>query len=151
MPDRDALAASRRNLRDLETALKRAKALISALTEQQAQQAAESMPKASPNASNVRREAKAATTTKAARAKKAPGERKTSARKSKSKRTAAAELALDGKPAPLPEAVRPLPADPSKAPGKQHRRPPMSFKGVKHSQEYIAKARVREFQTHSRG
>jgi hypothetical protein len=33
-------------------------------------------------------------------------------------------------------------ADPSKAPGKQHRHPPMSLKGVKHSQNYVAKART---------
>jgi hypothetical protein len=31
--------------------------------------------------------------------------------------------------------------DPSKAPGKQHRPPPMSLRGVKHSDTTIAKAR----------
>ena len=40
-------------------------------------------------------------------------------------------------PAPF-EAV----ADPSKAPGHQHRHPPMSLHGVKHSEAYIAKART---------
>lgn len=49
--------------------------------------------------------------------------------------TAAATLAFA--PAPV-ETV----ADPSKAPGKQHRLPPMSLKGVKHSETYIAKART---------
>jgi hypothetical protein len=33
-------------------------------------------------------------------------------------------------------------ADPSKAPGHQHRHPPMSIPGVKHSEAYIAKART---------
>ena len=33
-------------------------------------------------------------------------------------------------------------ADPSKAPGHQHRHPPMSLHGVKHSEAYIAKART---------
>jgi hypothetical protein len=33
-------------------------------------------------------------------------------------------------------------ADPSKAPGHQHRHPPMSMPGVKHSEAYIAKART---------
>lgn len=32
--------------------------------------------------------------------------------------------------------------DPSKAPGKQHRHPPQSLVGVKHSEAYIAKART---------
>ena len=32
--------------------------------------------------------------------------------------------------------------DPSKAPGHQHRHPPMSIPGVKHSEAYIAKART---------
>lgn len=32
--------------------------------------------------------------------------------------------------------------DPSKAPGKQHRHPPQSLHGVKHSEAYIAKART---------
>lgn len=50
--------------------------------------------------------------------------------------TAAATLAYVP---PSPEIV--APHDPSKAPGKQHRQPPMSLHGVKHSVEYIAKAR----------
>jgi len=33
-------------------------------------------------------------------------------------------------------------ADPSKAPGHQHRHPPESLHGVKHSEAYIAKART---------
>jgi hypothetical protein len=34
------------------------------------------------------------------------------------------------------------PSDPSKAPGKLHRHPPMNLRGVKHSQAYVAKART---------
>jgi hypothetical protein len=33
-------------------------------------------------------------------------------------------------------------SDPSKAPGKQHRHPPMNLRGVKHSQAFVAKART---------
>lgn len=49
--------------------------------------------------------------------------------------TAASPLAF----APAPFEVI---TDPSKAPGKQHRHPPQSLHGVKHSEAYIAKART---------
>lgn len=49
--------------------------------------------------------------------------------------TAAATLAFA--PAPFETAL-----DPSKAPGKQHKHPPQSLHGVKHSEAFIAKART---------
>lgn len=49
--------------------------------------------------------------------------------------TAATTLAF----APAPFEIA---ADPAKAPGKQHKHPPHSLHGVKHSEAYIAKART---------
>lgn len=68
------------------------------------------------------------------------------ARRAKAKKVAAArkvaELTAESTLAFTPVPVEVVAdQDPSKAPGKQHLHPPMSLHGVKHSVEYIAKAR----------
>jgi hypothetical protein len=86
-------------------------------------------------------------TKKATRAKarspqaKAAATRKKNAARREAERAAAVEstaaATVHYEPAPLESS-----ADPSKAPGKQHRHPPMNFSGVKHSEAYIAKTRT---------
>jgi hypothetical protein len=114
-----------------------------------------------------KRPAKKATTktAKKANARKAPAKKKTAAPKAGGSRKAAAKKAarlkaiekarvaeetaaatVNYEPAPF-EAEEDL----SKAPGKQHRRPPMSLVGVKSSEAYIAKARTPFIRRHNMG
>jgi hypothetical protein len=73
--------------------------------------------------------------TAASRKKSAAARAKAAAKREAAEQAAAKTIHY----APPPEQTI---ADPSKAPGHQHRRPPMNIAGVKHSEAYIAKART---------
>ena len=115
-------------------------------------------PKAAPNKAK-----KSATSTKSAKAaqknkaRTAPAKKKAAPKPSSSKKAAAkraarlkaieaARIAEQTAAATINYAPAPFETvadhDPSKAPGKQHRHPPQSLVGVKHSEAYIAKART---------
>jgi hypothetical protein len=166
MAARDTREQTRKQIAALEASIARAKASISKLEKSQKaasgatakrsgavrttsktapapkRQAKPSGPK--PN--QTRRSATAGAKTPAA----AVGENAETVRQSGNSESDAQQTASVAAPQAVPPQLRA--DDLSKAPGKQHRRPPMNLKGVKHSQLYIAKAKTsRELQRHTRG